>query len=411
MNKKIEIIDRIIEYGVYLYIILMFLSKGETIRSILIFGNFALWVFTLKHRKNLYLLKEPVSILCWTYLAATIVAVIFSIDPLYSLFRFKMDPLIFAALFPVIATVMSDEIRLRKTAYVCLFTAIFISGIGYYSYAFHDIPMLKPDIALMHVYHNKFAKYLNTVIPFAFLLFFVWKKPALKLVLAASAVILILALVLNTSKGGYISFFSMALIWTIYIVRKRGHNLVRLLALVVAVIIMVGTVSWFIFPDVKNRFTLKGTINDRTYVWRATTYGIKERPFLGWGYGKEIFHKNEPFENTPIKESPHNSTERAPFDDPHNTFLTLLFHQGTIGFIPYVLLILISIRTFWKEALKKEGIAGYMLVACVAVLVGNYILHAMVSLIKLRYLAVVIGLGMAAKGIGSSRQDIDSNEG
>ncbi len=98
------------------------------------------------------------------------------------------------------------------------------------------------------------------------------------------------------------------------------------------------------------------------------------------------------------------------FDDAHNVFLDILFHQGIIGFIPYVLLVIVSMKIFWKEALKKEGMAGYILLACVSVLVGNYLLHAMFSLIKLRYLAVVIGLGMAAKGIGSLQQDMKSEK-
>jgi hypothetical protein len=49
------------------------------------------------------------------------------------------------------------------------------------------------------------------------------------------------------------------------------------------------------------------------------------------------------------------------------------------------------------------GISSYMLVACVSVLVGNYILHAMLADVELIHLAVVLGLGMAAKGIRENR--------
>jgi O-antigen ligase len=397
IDKKYEIIDRIIEYGIYLYVIFMFLSKGESIRSILIYGNFALWLFTLKYRKNLYLLKEPVSILCWTYLGISIISVIFSIDPMYSLSRFKMDPLIFAVLFPVIATVMSDETRLKRMACVCLFTAVFISLIGYYSYISHDLLMLKPDITLMHVHHNKFAKYLNTLLPVAFILYFIWKRPVLRGVLTVSFVILILALLLNTSRGGYISFFSMVLIWSVYLARTRGHSITRIMAIVIAITFLIGTLSWFLFPDLKTRI-LANPLNDRINAGTAAMYGIKQRPLHGWGYGKKIFHKNEPFDKTPLKISPYNDESSVPYDDPHNTFLTVLFHQGIIGFIPYVFLVFLSVKMFWKEALRSRGIKSYMLVACVSVLVGNYFLHSMFSLMKLRYLALVLGIGMAAKG-------------
>ncbi len=411
IDEKYEIVDRIIECGIYLYIILMFLSKGESIRSIIIYGNFALWLFTLKYRNNLYLLKEPVSKLCWIYLGVTIVSVMTSIDPLYSLSRFKMDPLIFAVLFPVIATVMSDEERLRRTTYVCLFTAVLISLIGYYSYIFHDLPMLKPDIPLMHVWHNKFAKYLNTLLPVAFILYFIWKRPVLKVVITVTFIVLLFALVLNTSRGGYISFLSMALIWSIYLARLKGHNLIRVMAAFASVVLLIGALSWFLFPDVKKRI---GTIYDtdiRLKVWKGTLYGIRQGPVIGWGYGKEIFHKDEPFEKTPLKKSPHNIKGEEEFDDPHNVFLMVLFHQGILGFIPYTLLVLLSIKVFWREAFRTKGIGSYIMVACVSVLVGNYILHSMISLVKLRYLAVVLGLGMAAKGIGRSLEGRDVNQG
>jgi O-antigen ligase len=182
------------------------------------------------------------------------------------------------------------------------------------------------------------------------------------------------------------------------------------MAAVAAAVLLVGALSWTLFPDVRTRISAS-PFDDRINAWTAAIYGIEQKPVLGWGYGKKIFHKDEPFENTPLKTSPHNKTEGTQYDDPHNVFLNILFQQGIIGFIPYVILLMLSIKTFWKEVLKKEGIAGYILLACVSVLAGNYIFHAMFSLIKLRYLAVVLGLGMAAMGMGSSRQDMKSKEG
>src|SRR4030067_2333399 len=126
MEKKYEFIDDIIAGGVYLYIVFMFLSKGESIRNILIFGNFALWLLTLKHRKNLHLLKEPIAILFWFFAGITVCSVFFSIDPFYSFLSLRNDPLKPVLLFVVIATEMSDRKRLEWAVYASSFAALFI---------------------------------------------------------------------------------------------------------------------------------------------------------------------------------------------------------------------------------------------------------------------------------------------
>jgi O-antigen ligase len=403
MGKRYEIRDTIIEYGIYLYIILMFLSKGEGIRNLIIFISFALWLFSLKHRGNLYLLREPVSKIFWIFGGATLFSVVFSIDPLYSLSEFKSEPRKFMLLFPVIATVMANEKRLKKVIHVSFITSLLIVAIGYYSFIFNDTNMLRPATPLMHVWHNTFAKYLNTLLPVAFILFFIYRKFALKVFLAVSSIFLLFALMLSTSRGGYIAFLSMGAIWSLYFARTRRRNIKKVISVIVVIVLVIGTISWFTFPVVRQRMSVLSVdiydINGRTVAWKAAIYGFKQKPVFGWGYGKKIFHKDDAFINSPIKKRPL-YREAEPFDDPHNMFLTVLFHQGIIGIIPYVLLILLAIKVFWAEALKTTGIKSYMLVACVSVLAGNYIVHSMLTLPRLQDLAVILGLGMAAKGIG-----------
>ncbi|MEF9426334.1 MAG: hypothetical protein L0956_03880, partial [Candidatus Mariimomonas ferrooxydans] len=271
MEKKYENIDRIIEVGIYLYIIFMFLTKGESIRNILIFGNFALWLFTLKHRKNLYLLKNPVSILCWIFIGVIPFSVIFSIDPLYSFLELRHEPLKFALLFPVISTVMSDKTRLKRAVYVCFFTSILIVSIGYYSYLAHDIQVLRPDTALMDTGdtgHNKFARYLITLLPFSFILYFMWQKKAgLRALLSISFIISVFALILSSSRGGYTGFLSMVFIWALFLSRTKKYNLHRIMSVTVVVILMLGTLSWFSSPGLRERISLTAgqlpTLNDR----------------------------------------------------------------------------------------------------------------------------------------------------
>jgi O-antigen ligase len=405
-DRKFETIDRIIVAGIYLYILFMFLSKGEAIRNILIFGNFTLWLTTLRYRKNLSVLKEPVPVLFWIFTAVTVLSVPFSIEPLYSFFSLRNDPLKPALLFAVIATVITDRERIVKVSYVSLVAVFIIVAIGYYSYIAHDLAFLRPDVPLMHTGqtgHNRFARYLNTLLPLTFILYHVWDRSrVLKGILSLLFVAAVFALILSTSREGYLAFLGMVGIFTFYVSRARGYKLVKVVAGVSAVIILLGAVSWFFFPNVRERMARTDeqlpTLNLRTEAWKPAFDAIMQRPVVGWGVGDRIFRLDEPYLATPYKGAPPRTSEGSP-KGPHNTFIKILFHQGLIGAVPYILLILSAMRTFWIEAFRKKGFTGLLLIACVAVLFGNYILNSLLADLELRYLAVILGLGMAATRI------------
>ncbi|GAB4536364.1 MAG: O-antigen ligase RfaL [Thermodesulfovibrionia bacterium] len=392
MQNRLERIDRVIEIGIYLYIVFMFLTKGEGIRNILIFGNFALWLFTLRYRRDLYLLKDPVSISFWTYIGITAILVPSSIDPLYSFMELRHEPLKSALLFPVIATVMTDEKRLKRIPYVCLFTAILIVLNAYYSYIVYDIPILKPNTPLMYVWHNKFARYLNLLLAFSFILYLLWKRHSLRLLLTLSFIISILALILSTSREGYLAFLTIASIWGLYLWKSRGHNFLKTISIVVLIFIALGILSIISFPDVRERIFLTvshiKTLNERAEPWEPAFYAIMKRPITGWGYGKGIFYKTEPYSHIPYT--------KVPEKGPHNTYIDILFSQGVVGLISYVSLILVSIGRFLKEAFRSHGIRSYILIAGVSVIIGNYIINAIFTVLNLSHLAVVLGLCVAS---------------
>lgn len=397
MERKYETADRIMEYGIYAYIVLMFLARGEGIRNIIIFGNFGLWLLTLRYRDNLQILKSPVSVLCWIYVLVSLFSVVFSINPFLSLKVFKGGILKFALLYPVIATVMTRRTRLENAAATSFFTMIFIVGVAYYSFIFRDLEVLKPDTWLVHAWHNKFAQYVNTLLPISFILFFTWRRYVLRGVLAVSFFVSILALIFSTSRGGYIAFLAIAFIWSFYLSKSRGFNLKKIVAYFMIGISIAAVCAFFYSSDVRKRLLLISTqiysFNERTEIWSAAGYAIARRPLLGWGLGDSIFHLDEPYRGTPFDMKP-------PVKGPHNMLIEVMFHQGIIGLVPFITLIVYAAVIFWRDAFSVEGVRNYMLVACVTILAGNYIIHNFLeSINKVEHLAVVLGLGMAAIGI------------
>ncbi len=336
MEKKYEIIDRIIEIEIYLYIIFIFLTKGEGIRNILLFSAFFLWLATLKYRRNKLILKEPVPILFWVFWATILTSVVFSIDPLYSFKSLRDYPLKSLIIFCLISTTLADEKRLKRFVYISYVILVFTVSVGYYSYWAYDLPLMKPVTSLRHAWHARFAIDINTLLPFTLVIFLITKDIRLKILLFVTIVAAVAAVILSTSRGGIAGFLTMAVIWLIYISKRYRLNMKLILSGIILVVIISGTILYS-SPQIKARFSNVGrdivTLNERTDIWKPLVYAASQRPVFGWGYGSEIFKKDLPFENTPFKVAPVN--QKSAFRNPHNPFLRIFFHQGIVGLIPY----------------------------------------------------------------------------
>ncbi len=404
MKNKHEIIDVIIELSLYIYIFFMFLARGEGIRNVLLLGSFVLWLSTIRHRKDLGILKGSVPKFFWLYAGVTVLFVVFSIDPLYSFTSLRNDPIKPMLLFIMVATVMSTPERLKRLLYLSFSIAALMVFAGYYSYFINDMPVLKPDTYLIHTGHtgghNKFARYLNLLMPFVVILYLSWnKRKILKILPAGLLVLSMVALVLTTSREGYLAFAGIMFTWALFFSITRKYNFFKIISFITAMMIIAGSLAWFTVPSVKERLatTLEHlpTMNMRTEAWVPAIYAIGQRPLVGWGYGDRIFREDEPYKNTPYGKAPERTSPASP-KGMHNTFITVLFHQGIIGGISYILLVLGPIYIFWKKAVKRECLQSYILVACVSVLMGNYILNAILADPQFCYMALLLGIGTAA---------------
>jgi O-antigen ligase len=399
-DKTFKIIDTYIESTIYVYIVFMFLSKGEGIRNIILFGNLGLWLLSIRSRKDLHLFKKPFFFFFCAFLGSSVLSAALSIDPRYSFSQLLGDPLKALLIFPVFATVLADAQRLRRAAYACLIAALVIMLNGYYSYLFGHTEVLKPHTWLMKVWYNRFSSYMNILLPFAFILFFFWKKPGQRALLMLFFFFAVLALILNATRTGLLEFAVIAAIWLVYLATAKKYRLTKAVVTLTFCVFLAASLAWGISPWVREKAMRTRsdlpTLNYRTVGWSAALYAFMERPIEGWGYGETIFQMDEPFRNTPIKTHPLIET-------PHNTFFTVMFHQGTVGIIPYVLIIGWACVAFWKEAVRGTGIRSYVLMACFSVVVGNYIIYAFFNPAKFHHLTVILGIGMAAVNLHEDR--------
>jgi O-antigen ligase len=401
VSKKYEIIDNIIEIGIYLLFIFLFLTKGEGVRNVLLFSNFFLWLITLRNRKNMSNLYSLLALLFWGYMLSILISVFISIDRNYSLTELDDDFLKALLFFPVLSTVLSDEKRLKRFLVISLFILLLIVSVGFYSYLTYDLPCMMAKTPLKYALHNRFARDLNTLLPFSFVLLLIARKTTTRIFIIIPIVATILAIIMSASRGGAAAFFCTILVWLLYSLRKKHFRLKPLLAGTALLFIVLSIVSYFFIPDVQKRIQQTRydafTINKRMNAWVPLLEAVKERPVFGWGYGIEIFRMDLPFEQTPFRVSPYKNDPDV--RDPHNTFLSMLFHQGIIGFILYLAMLIVAIKTSWSTGNSTDNLSGYILISCASVLVGTYVIHSLLEVVKFRYLALILGVGIAAQNV------------
>jgi len=405
IEKNIPVFDRIIETCIYLFILLLFITKGEGVRNTLLFLNFFLWLITLKYRQNKSALYEPVSLVYWGFMVSAIVSAILSIDMWYSIKQLGGDFMKSLLFFPVLSTVFSDEKRLRRLIYAVFFVLIVTVSNGYYSYFAYHLQTMMAESPLRHAYHNRFAMDLNLLLPFSFILLLTARRLLHKLVIIIAIPVTILALVLTVSRAGIIAFVVTVSVWIVYGLRNSRLRLKPLLIGVISAFLILAGAAYYFDPNVKNRLALVSqpehpisTLNKRTDIWLPTVYAAAHRPVFGWGYGEQIFRMDIPFEKASVKTSPYKIDPEL--RDAHNTFISTFFNQGIVGLTLYLTLLVISVRVFWKN-IDSCNMRSYILLSCASILIGTYFVHSLVEVVKFRYLTLVVGIGLAAKNLNS----------
>lgn len=159
-----------------------------------------------------------------------------------------------------------------------------------------------------------------------------------------------------------------------------------ILMLILMVIISVGAVSYLKKPELFNRyatlasvktFTTNEGLSGRLDIWKGMIDIIKERPFIGYGYGwKKLatVAKDEEFLDNWRNELPgtYNYFKSAGYGsaNPHNLILQIIFEIGILGLIAFfmfwITLVVKIVRLYFIEVkygvdFAKYGIPGILI--------------------------------------------------
>lgn len=174
------------------------------------------------------------------------------------------------------------------------------------------------------ILHHSNVASMAAGVAFFILVYFAWKWRAEKAKLAvcvAGLLVTLLYKVVVASRGPQIAFAGTIAVSGVLLMPKWRGKLIWLL-LMVAAVVTIATVG---VEKINSRLNDEsmGNFTGRTVVWRHTWELAKERPVIGYGYGKRtfmgVYHGSGP--------------PPSPFEfiHPHQYWLYVLFCQGWIG--------------------------------------------------------------------------------
>ena len=316
----------------------------------LLFMYFLLAVFVfrklVKDENPLTMTKLDMPIIL--FLIIIIISTITSISPIDSLRDLALHIGGLSFLFVMINSVKEKK-DFNIIVTILVFTATLVALYGLYQYlvgvevdkAWLDVennPGITTRVYSVFNNPNILAEYLVMIIPLSVSLFWFSKKLSKKIIFLGTTLIMVLALVLTSSRGGWIGFAFSALVF-ILLIEKR-----LLLSL-----IPISLGGLFLLPDtIINRILSIGNLADssnayRITMWEITLDIIKDHWLAGVGFG-----------HLPFKQTFETYIRTMPTFHAHNTYLETAAEMGIPGLVAFLLFLFVLFKYGIKELIRQD---------------------------------------------------------
>jgi len=395
------------EYGIYVFLLLMFGGRFGTFREIGLYLPAFLWLFQGITRGKFELVwREPLCIGILALFLSAVVASFSSTTPLNSLLLLKKEYLKILLLYLVISTTFVQSEKLKRLAFF-----IALVGIVYLIAGFYRIGA---DLIKAGAINYDETRYYATVFLFFFSFFLLQNicTKGLKRVLWTIAVIGSTAgILLIGVRGSWLALFGTVCLW-IYFLKERSKNIITVLKVGIPAILVVIISVFILFPGqfkmIREHTTQKVQMSLRLETWNIFLIMAKDRLLIGHGIDdgamRDRFH--EEFRRL-RGEEPAEETQPT---TPHNQFIKMLYQQGIVGLMLYCALFVVFVyRTVNTFHMRREGSPRFVGIAVLSAIIGEYVIRCLTedrSLIPLGFL-----LGMAGAYVNLPKENKDEEKG
>jgi len=354
-------LDSIIRGLLYVYIVslpfkrLLFVERNGFLILI------ALLVLWCAVNQRHFFIRTPIDLPVLAFISWVAVTIPFATFPLYSFKEFA-KLLQQGLIFYVVVYFFQDAARRARLLWVVVGTSVIVSGYGVFE--FMGMAGILPSQDKLRVLESVtsgevwLSTYLVMVIPLCGALVMCQKSRHERVVALGATVMATVCLMLTFSRAGVLALVGE---WSCFVWMVRRKTLVAASVLVgllvggvTAVVIQYGLVT---VPgtDIPLRGGSTSSLVHRMDIWKYTLARIAERPFVGFGYGKENFN----LVNRQSREDVRSDAERAQGHAPilqagtHNTFLDIAFGVGLPGFVLFLWLMqrmIVHILTQFRQS-------------------------------------------------------------
>ncbi|MCF6463856.1 O-antigen ligase family protein [Clostridium sp. Cult1] len=330
----------------------------------LLFMIFMVGVYLYKalFKKSNPLTKQPIDMHIIFYVGIIIISTITSIDPSGS-FRDLAIHLTSIGFLFVIVNNIDTKRDFNILIVILVISAVLVAAYGFYQYKVGveiedkwvdttNNPDVKTRIYSVFGNPNIFAEYLIMLIPISLSLFWFSKKIHKKAIFLISSLILILALVLTLSRGGWVGFAFGMFVFVLLIEKRLLLSIIPLG--IGAIYFLPSTIlnriaSIVNFADSSNSYRLR--------MWKITLDIIKDNWLVGVGFG-----------HLPFKATFETYIRTMPTYHAHNTYLETMAEMGILGFIIFTIFIFVLFKYSIKKLVKGKD--NYIKTMAIGVLSG-----------------------------------------
>lgn len=388
-GSRLRYLLYITEYGIYLYVFLLFFDKGEGLRTLGLYGALIAWI-CLFFLKRITFSLDIITIGFLAFVISTLLSSFFSIEPLYSLQSLKRDILKAIIIFLIISTIFDIKMLFRLSKIIC-FAGLINLAFGLHSFLLGRTEFYTSENIFLSLDKNEFGFFISVFCPF-FIIFFVNSKNHLwKTIWGLSTIWAIVGVLLSASRGSIAGIFSSIIIWCLSFFKRQYFKKLSIFILIFIIFIII---SFSLFPKTIKEKLLSlpediKTFSLRTnYFWEPAIESVKKRPLFGWGYGNKIYRDHRPFEDI---EKP-NWELRGGL---HSTFIGILFHQGIIGLLSYSFLFFFTILILIKIIKSKSHDKKVLALSFLSIIIGAGIINSFVLSVPFRRIAPILGMSSA----------------
>ena len=402
-TKKEKKIDQAIEKSILIFV--FFLPFLTPLAYLALIIALVCWLHKVKLRGFLSVKPKIFGFALLGLTFAALLSVVFSVDKLFSLGCFGLY-----LFYPLVCLLMinsiGNSIRVEKILQVIILSGIVVIGFGViqfltkFEFEFHkyflNINMsTKGGLTSTWSNPNRFAKYLDLVLPLSFVYLLTQKNSKKKVFPAVFIGGGLVCLFLTKSLGGMAAIFAALVI--LFAIKNWK---LCLIFLVILSFFVVFNFNWLI--NIANRY---GSTELRFYTWRNIVFPIiKDHPITGSGLGTYVKISHE-----------YSDAMKAVHSHAHSIYFNYLSELGILGFGMLLWVIIIFFRksiTYLRKHsfFVARGIIGGCFLSIFSAMIHGAV-ETFVDYFQLGLLFwLIIGLGLGMMRFYTSHERISAEE-